>query len=215
MRWHGARRTWRRAPTSTCRAPMCRACCWSPSVSDRCREWDQPACWLWAGGMTGGRGRKPRRAPASARAPPLVCATSILEPCRIATPAGPACADTDQLLLQHDFLVMMWIKPAVVLRALRQGYATMFVGEPAAAAPCSCRSRFSQLTQAAFGSVKHALLLSSYSEPSAALGRCPVHTPPRPSRHRRGVHCQAAVGELHGVHRAGRGRWGLAVRNTS
>lgn len=34
---------------------------------------------------------------------------------------------TTKLLLQHDFLVMMWIKPAVMLRALRQGYATMLV----------------------------------------------------------------------------------------
>ncbi|PSC72584.1 hypothetical protein C2E20_4222 [Micractinium conductrix] len=34
---------------------------------------------------------------------------------------------TSQRLLQHDFLVMMWVKPAAVLRALRQGHAVMFV----------------------------------------------------------------------------------------
>ncbi len=43
--------------------------------------------------------------------------------------ALPAPAVTTSFLLQHDFLVMMWIKPAVVLHALRQGYAAMFVGE--------------------------------------------------------------------------------------
>lgn len=42
----------------------------------------------------------------------------------------PTSAVTTKLLLQHDFLVMMWIKPAVMLRALRQGYATMLVGQP-------------------------------------------------------------------------------------
>ena len=42
----------------------------------------------------------------------------------------PIAAETSQRLLQHDFLVMMWVKPAAVLRALRQGHAVMFVGEP-------------------------------------------------------------------------------------
>ncbi len=40
-------------------------------------------------------------------------------------------AVTNTKRLQHDFIVMSWIKPAVVLRALRKGYAVMSAGDPA------------------------------------------------------------------------------------
>ncbi len=30
---------------------------------------------------------------------------------------------------QHDFIVMSWIKPAIVLRALRQGYVVLSAGQ--------------------------------------------------------------------------------------
>lgn len=46
--------------------------------------------------------------------------------------------------LQHDFIVMSWIKPAVVLRALRQGYVVLSAGKasllPHCRAGTSCRA---------------------------------------------------------------------------
>ena len=49
---------------------------------------------------------------------------------------GPPCfppAGATHKLLQHDFVVMAWIKPAVVLQALRQGYTVLMAGESGAA----------------------------------------------------------------------------------